>query len=549
MTPIPIATTRSSCNRWMQRAVGARQYASALNEAQTEIQQIIYDPSKSSALRSLETGAKIQDGFAYEIADRSGATSSGYVIVEVTGEERVLTILPLDAQFTTTGVATGSIPVSIEDPDGDLSDVELTAAAENSSLVPPGGIEIVNTGGAFSMAITPAAAANGRTSITLTARNGDAQTAMTRFLLVVGTETDLDLDGVQNEVEDAAPQGGDMNQDGVADSRQAHVTSARMRDGVSFVNVAVPENQVLLNVLAEDCPEPAAPASGAQFPIGLLQFDVVAESSGAASTLTIRTDYSTSALNRVFQFDGPVGQASEGETTGGQGWLSLMYNKRDGARVFADRVVVNLRDGGRGDFNTVADGLIRTSVALGHVAHPWQNLVREDVDNDGVVAPIDVLLLVNQLNNFGSRFLGAFPTGDQSMPNFLDPSGNDSLEPIDALIVINLLNNRAAGAEGESATRVDSAGGLLSLASMGLPADVNTELQESSRERAGHQHLGFGRDLPPFHSPSPAATDLQRTTDDPKRDRLDSQRFAADLDALLAQGELADVLGLIADNG
>jgi hypothetical protein len=112
---------------------------------------------------------------------------------------------------------------------------------------------------------------------------------------------------------------------------------------------------------------------------------------------------------------------------------------------------VNLRDGGRGDTNTLTDGLIRAAIGLGNVLHPWLNSLREDIDNDGTVAPLDALQLINQLNNFGSRSLGAVPASNQSLPNFLDPSGNDSLEPIDALIVINFLNNATLNSEAEGA--------------------------------------------------------------------------------------------------
>ena len=68
----------------------------------------------------------------------------------------------------------------------------------------------------------------------------------------------------------------------------------------------------------------------------------------------------------------------------------------------------------------------------------WQNpLFNLDVDNDGVVAPLDALLVINQLNRTGFDFDFTRSVGEQP---YIDVSGNLSLEPLDALPVINYLN-------------------------------------------------------------------------------------------------------------
>lgn len=421
-------------------ALGATVTA-VMNQAQTEITEITYDPTTSATLRALATGQKVQDNLSYEIVDLNGGEAGGGIIVEVTGEERFLSIAPVAPQYTIAGVATALIPLLVEDPDGDPSDVRTTATSADTNLAPSSGLEIVQQGGEFFLRITPASA-TGRTTITLTANNSAPHVATRDVLLVVGTETDLDLDGIDNQVEDAAPHSGDLNQDGIADSRQANVTSFQAGGG-TFVNLVVPEDQFLVDVISEQSPNPAGAASAAQFPIGLVRFEVLAPS-GATSNVEIRTN-STTILNRVFQFDEQ------------SGWSSLMHNKRDGARIFADRITISVVDGKRGDLGASTDGIIVAAIGLGQVLHPWQNLVREDIDNDGVVAPLDALQLINQLNNFGSRSLGSLPADNLSLPNFLDPSGNDSLEPIDALIVINFLNNVAAESEAEAGVlRIDT---------------------------------------------------------------------------------------------
>ena len=73
------------------------------------------------------------------------------------------------------------------------------------------------------------------------------------------------------------------------------------------------------------------------------------------------------------------------------------------------------------------------------MASDWQNaaLIR-DVDNSSLVTPLDVLLLVNQLNNMGSRELP--PRTPNTGDPFYDVNGDNFLTPLDALVVINAIN-------------------------------------------------------------------------------------------------------------
>jgi len=63
--------------------------------------------------------------------------------------------------------------------------------------------------------------------------------------------------------------------------------------------------------------------------------------------------------------------------------------------------------------------------------NPWQNrLLPEDVDGDSFVAPIDVLLVINDLNQYGARRLAGNP--NQPPPShFLDVNGDRFVGPID----------------------------------------------------------------------------------------------------------------------
>jgi hypothetical protein len=71
----------------------------------------------------------------------------------------------------------------------------------------------------------------------------------------------------------------------------------------------------------------------------------------------------------------------------------------------------------------------------------WQNPAdRLDTDGNRVLNAIDALVVINNLNRFGSRFLK--PGIDSPPPNFIDPNGDGAVTAIDALFVINELNRR-----------------------------------------------------------------------------------------------------------
>ncbi|MCB9924064.1 MAG: hypothetical protein H6822_17920 [Planctomycetaceae bacterium] len=79
------------------------------------------------------------------------------------------------------------------------------------------------------------------------------------------------------------------------------------------------------------------------------------------------------------------------------------------------------------------------------VASPWQNASnRFDANNDGVVSPIDALLIINELNSNGSRKL----TSADVTPPFMDVNGDGYVAPIDVLQVINDIESSLP--EGES---------------------------------------------------------------------------------------------------
>jgi hypothetical protein len=89
------------------------------------------------------------------------------------------------------------------------------------------------------------------------------------------------------------------------------------------------------------------------------------------------------------------------------------------------------------------------------VGTAWQNPNRSlDVNNDQFVSSIDALLVLNEINQGGSRRLN-FPTAGSSPPPYLDVNGDAFVTALDALLVLNEVNRiaaerrQAAAAEGE----------------------------------------------------------------------------------------------------
>ncbi len=107
---------------------------------------------------------------------------------------------------------------------------------------------------------------------------------------------------------------------------------------------------------------------------------------------------------------------------------------------------------------TVAAGQPTVDVDFGarSSASQWQNPQdRFDVNNNGSVTAIDVLLVVNEINQNGSRNLAE---SNIQAPPFVDVSGDGFVTALDALLVVNFINSRGTG-EGEVRSSGSSMGG------------------------------------------------------------------------------------------
>ncbi len=80
----------------------------------------------------------------------------------------------------------------------------------------------------------------------------------------------------------------------------------------------------------------------------------------------------------------------------------------------------------------------------------WQNVAKPlDVNDDGEIAAIDALQIINDLNRNGSRTLPLPPEPPDAPAPYLDVDGDGVTAPLDALLVINQINRDLSDGEGE----------------------------------------------------------------------------------------------------
>ncbi|MEO8497492.1 MAG: cadherin domain-containing protein, partial [Planctomycetota bacterium] len=150
---------------------------------------------------------------------------------------------------------------------------------------------------------------------------------------------------------------------------------------------------------------------------------VVDEDAGDTHTLTVSHD--------DFELDGDMLRLKEGR--------SLTYDEANPTII----VPITAVDSG---------GLSYTEqIAIVVLAHPlpWQNEANAtDANADGSVSPLDALVIINYINEFGPGGLPVPPP--TTIVFYYDTNGDGSVSPVDVLMIINLLNSNLLGAEGEN---------------------------------------------------------------------------------------------------
>ncbi len=225
-------------------------------------------------------------------------------------------------------------PVAIEVKEG-------ITVADNLGVFPPVVVSVVET-----VAVSDVAVLLPPVSIAVAEVVKVTDSAIVAF-------TDSDGDGVDDLIEDAAPNGGDGNADGVPDRMQGEVASLLAAAGGGAVTLELgPGCTTLLAV--EAVPESALPPDPSfDHPLGLVRFRVPCSS----ATLTTLW-HGTASLAGPWRHYGPVVPGSPGTAA----WYTLAANlgTRSVGGVATATATIDLLDGQPGD-DTGTDGWIEAT--------------------------------------------------------------------------------------------------------------------------------------------------------------------------------------------
>jgi len=173
-------------------------------------------------------------------------------------------------------------------------------------------------------------------------------------LLPITATGSTDNDGIPDAVEDAGPNGGDANHDGIPDSQQNNIATFPDIYG-QYLTLEVSSDFNLVGVRAyaqKAFPKPPVTANGGtvSFPLGYLGFKVENINPGSIVNVTLLLPPGT-RLNAYLKYGPPPGLFFST-------WYLFPMQNGTGAELSKDRVVLHLQDGGRGDHDGVADGRI-----------------------------------------------------------------------------------------------------------------------------------------------------------------------------------------------
>ena len=153
-----------------------------------------------------------------------------------------------------------------------------------------------------------------------------------------------DNDGIDDFVELGAPNGGDGNNDGIPDGQQSDVASLPNEESGSFITLDG-DGKDLTEV--KSSPAPATLPDGvASLPLGVIDFKVNDVITGSIAVITLTVADTSVIVTDYYKQD------SNGD------WSAFTWNGTTGAKIVGNTIVLYLQDGGRGDADGQANGVI-----------------------------------------------------------------------------------------------------------------------------------------------------------------------------------------------
>lgn len=161
-----------------------------------------------------------------------------------------------------------------------------------------------------------------------------------------------DGDGVDDDIEAGAPNGGDGNLDGIPDAEQTNVASFPIADGANegaYLTLSVPDGLTLSRVQSVDNPSPSDAPEGS-FPLGFLSFNVEGLEPGGRfeTSLIIPEGMDVTGFMRF----GPTAENTSPH------WYDFWYDGETGTMIEPGLLRLVYVDGARGDDDLEANGIL-----------------------------------------------------------------------------------------------------------------------------------------------------------------------------------------------
>lgn len=182
------------------------------------------------------------------------------------------------------------------------------------------------------------------------------------------------------------------------------------------------------------------------------------------------------------------------------------------------------------------------TITIGRPPQPvYQNPSQQwDVNADGFISPIDVLILVNLLNSRGPSVPVA---GLPGPPDYVDVNGDNVVTPLDVLAVIDKINAASGSGEGEGAEatgigQFTVGPGLVDSAASGVAAPIDF----------GVSRVQVGRELP-TSATSVGSVGMMRGISGLGSSSMGLMSLSNDIVGDLLDSDLDEIAGLISEAG
>ena len=149
--------------------------------------------TSSTIVYTPPAGLSADDEFTYRVVDAEGGAAEGRVVVRINTAPQVK---PPAAQRVVTGHSTVPAAIVVADGQSAASELALTAASSNETLLPASGISLGRRGDSRLITLTPVKGAVGTAKVTLTVTDPQGASSSASFELTVeAASKDNDVDG------------------------------------------------------------------------------------------------------------------------------------------------------------------------------------------------------------------------------------------------------------------------------------------------------------------------------------------------------------------